>query len=289
MSNSETPNVKKYRLGSAYDAITPVCVELHTLLVEKRFAGEWFKVELLLREAFINAAQHGNNLDPAKTVECEISIDREIITIRMKDEGPGFDWQTALQAEPVEMMNNTVSDSGTSLLIMGADGKPVPDIFDIEAVSESGRGFSIFHLYSDGFMFNDSGREVVISRKLVASAGDRDSAARDADDRTYVEITLGNGQLLVKLHGNLTADHTQEAMPSLTDRVLNESPQNLFIDMSGAGMVDSKGIGSLIALRKACMGKKCDMQLVNVPEHLMNIFQSVNLHRVLEIKGATVC
>jgi serine/threonine-protein kinase RsbW len=265
---SKTLVARRYSLPSDFTAIAPVCAEVRRLLIERGLGRERFKVELLLREAFINAAQHGNNLDPTKTVDCGITLDGQALEIRMKDQGPGFDWQAAV----LNLENNLkkTADPRPGALITDAGGAVVKDLFSEESEAvmlarESGRGFSIIKLYSDGFEFHDSGREVVIT-----------TAA-------FMEIIPATDGLVARLHGSLTAGNLNDVMPPLVAALGTGGVQALMIDMSDAGMIDSKGIGSLIALRKECLRRSCPLRLVKVPGRIMELFRSVNLHRILDL------
>jgi serine/threonine-protein kinase RsbW len=273
---------RKYALKSEFAAIVPVCAEVRRLLAEKDLAGEWFKIELLLREAFINAAQHGNNLDPRKTVECEITIDNQNIEIRMRDEGPGFDWQAGVMNMENEQKRAAALTGdpapGKDLFYKGPEGEAL--------VKESGRGFSTYRLYSDGFEFHDSGREVVITKQLERSADDGAPEPADTQAAAYLELIQATDGLLARLHGSLTAGNHDNVMPPLLAMLAKGNVRALFIDMSGAGMIDSKGIGSLIALRKECLRQGCTLTLAKVPSRIMELFRSVNLHRILDMTEA---
>ncbi len=49
-------------------------------------------IGLAVREAFINAIKHGNNMNDQKLVEVEFEQNAEHFRVRVRDEGPGFDW-----------------------------------------------------------------------------------------------------------------------------------------------------------------------------------------------------
>lgn len=44
-----------------------------------------------VREAVANAIQHGNGADPDKRVEVDLGLDGEVLVIRVRDQGSGFD------------------------------------------------------------------------------------------------------------------------------------------------------------------------------------------------------
>ena len=53
--------------------------------------SDLFAVKLAVEEALVNAIKHGNQLDPAKQVFVQYTIDEKHFEIRIKDEGLGFD------------------------------------------------------------------------------------------------------------------------------------------------------------------------------------------------------
>jgi len=53
----------------------------------------WFDVRLAFEEALVNAVKHGNKADPSKTVRIIIEVNDKAITIEIKDQGTGFDYE----------------------------------------------------------------------------------------------------------------------------------------------------------------------------------------------------
>jgi serine/threonine-protein kinase RsbW len=51
---------------------------------------EQFAIKLAVEEAVVNAVKHGNGMDPDKRVRIGYTITPERFTIRIEDEGPGF-------------------------------------------------------------------------------------------------------------------------------------------------------------------------------------------------------
>jgi serine/threonine-protein kinase RsbW len=55
-------------------------------------AGKEFEIEIALREALVNAIQHGCGEDPSKRVQCCVACDEERgMLIVVRDPGKGFD------------------------------------------------------------------------------------------------------------------------------------------------------------------------------------------------------
>jgi len=95
-------------IGSFMASKTPTN---HSIVVESRSSAvtrqwEWilpklkahnfseddiFAIHLALEEAFINAVNHGNRMDPEKEIKIEYSVGEGKVEISMTDEGRGFD------------------------------------------------------------------------------------------------------------------------------------------------------------------------------------------------------
>ncbi len=48
-------------------------------------------IDVAVREAVANAIKHGNQQDPAKKVQVDLTIEGDSVVIRVQDEGIGFD------------------------------------------------------------------------------------------------------------------------------------------------------------------------------------------------------
>lgn len=70
---------------------------------------------LLLSEAVTNAIVHGNKLDESKTVEVEVQINSDKIVSIVKDQGPGFDPNSANNPLKKE---NLLKDSGRGIFLI---------------------------------------------------------------------------------------------------------------------------------------------------------------------------
>ncbi len=102
-------------------------------------------IGLAVREAFINAIKHGNRMDADKRVEVEFQQEGDRFQVRVRDEGPGFDWEQT--TNPLEAGN----------------------IF-----RTSGRGIFFMKHFVDRVAFQrrrGKGTEVLLEKRLEPSAG----------------------------------------------------------------------------------------------------------------------
>lgn len=116
--------------------IDAACAAAAELLRARGQDGQVFAATLLLREFMNNAVLHGNRSDKGKKVALLVRIGREWITIKVSDEGPGFDWRARRRAVPDE---NAVS----------------------------GRGLAIGAAYSERMHYNRTGNQVTLRLRMT--------------------------------------------------------------------------------------------------------------------------
>ncbi|MFZ1517323.1 MAG: ATP-binding protein [Ignavibacteriaceae bacterium] len=94
---------------------------------------------LAVTEATTNAIIHGNKNNKLKMVRISVFVDRSVVTIKIKDEGKGF------------------------------DPSIVPDPTDPEnLLKDSGRGLYLMRVYMDGLSYNQTpeGTETILTLKI---------------------------------------------------------------------------------------------------------------------------
>lgn len=103
------------------------------------------ELRLGLQEALVNAAKHGNGLDPQKIVSVRHARSRGYYWWIVTDQGDGFE-RTAVCSCP---------DSGSS----------PEDMF----VSECGRGLFILHQVFDRVLWSEDGKEIYLAKQIQAT------------------------------------------------------------------------------------------------------------------------
>lgn len=104
------------------------------------------EIRLGLQEALVNAAKHGNNLDPTKTVVVEFLVTQEGFSWIISDEGDGFTPRQSCLCESC----------------------PAPELPPDE--SENGRGMCILHHVFDRVHWNSEGTQLHLSKRVSLSA-----------------------------------------------------------------------------------------------------------------------
>lgn len=108
-----------------------------------------FAVELLLREALVNAVRHGGRLNagqhPAdqqnddQKITCRLCAAGGEILIEVQDQGPGFDWRAQMGQVHSQL-------------------------------DESGRGLVLYKLYASSYEFNPIGNCITLRRSVRCGA-----------------------------------------------------------------------------------------------------------------------
>jgi serine/threonine-protein kinase RsbW len=94
------------------------CQRLLFLMEGRGFTqDDIFAVHLAMEEAFLNAVEHGNNMDPSKTVSIAYLLDDEKVEIWMADEGKGFNPESIPDPRADE---NLYRPEGRGLLLINA-------------------------------------------------------------------------------------------------------------------------------------------------------------------------
>ncbi|WP_295614959.1 anti-sigma regulatory factor [Chamaesiphon sp. GL140_3_metabinner_50] len=126
-----------------------LCPILDGLL--SRVPGKWqAEIRLGLQEALVNAAKHGNNLDPHKQVIVRFYFEEGAYWWIVSDEGCGFRPPThEVAPAPIE---RTRQEQSANLL---------PQL-----ESESGRGMFLLHQIFDRVVWNRQGTEVSLCKQL---------------------------------------------------------------------------------------------------------------------------
>jgi serine/threonine-protein kinase RsbW len=95
-----------------------------------------FAIRLALEEAVVNAHKHGNRCDPGKHIIVSYEVHPSRVTVRVRDEGPGF------------------------------DPDRIPDPTSPDRISlPNGRGIMLMRAYLDDVAFNDQGNEVQLIKE----------------------------------------------------------------------------------------------------------------------------
>lgn len=128
--------IKTWAMYASLENVDHICADISAWMLELNLAEHIFSLEILAREALNNAVIHGSQMDPVKRIYVELLCDEQSLRLKVRDDGPGFNWKAVLEREIVD------------------DAK------------ESGRGLKLYQYYADPVEFNESGNQIILTRKL---------------------------------------------------------------------------------------------------------------------------
>jgi anti-anti-sigma factor len=129
----------------------------------------------------------------------------------------------------------------------------------------SGRGLAILNRYAAGLQFDRTGRQLILTRKLTA--GGRPMETRIAREGAHALLVLG---------GDLVA----ASVPALRERLrelVRDGAAELDLDLANTVMVDSSGIGLLIATHESLQGRGGILRILHASPEIQELFQTMRL------------
>lgn len=140
---------RQWTIPATLDEVDEICLQMSAWLKVNNLEEHIFPMQVLVRESLNNAVLHGAGLNPAKNIQCKLWFTKNMLHLLIIDDGPGFDWQAAMQNK----------------LAAGEE--------------EHGRGVWLYHLYADLIKFNACGNQVKLSRRLNKDKSIKDHLGDD--------------------------------------------------------------------------------------------------------------
>jgi serine/threonine-protein kinase RsbW len=130
---------KKLRISSGITSLRVVETLIDTVTIEIGIKQENYgKILISTLEAVNNAILHGNKSDPSKNVEIEFVFQKEVLRIKVTDEGEGF--------KPEALPDPTIQEN-------------------LEALN--GRGVFLMSQLADEIKFSKKGNSVIMRFKNI--------------------------------------------------------------------------------------------------------------------------
>ncbi len=99
------------------------------------------------------------------------------------------------------------------------------------------------------------------------------------------EIIKTDTDVIVKPGRNIVASMAGEFREEL-QQLVQEGPEEIIIDMSGIEMVDSVGIGVMIAVHNSLTKHGGKLRIKNADDNILSLFSTMRLDRHFAIEGA---
>ena len=85
---------------------------------------------------------------------------------------------------------------------------------------------------------------------------------------------------VLRVQGELDASSVLDLRPTI-GKIVDERPRLLFVDLSDLRLIDSTGVGAIVALYKAVRSYNGSMAVLGAREQPLAMFRILNLDRVL--------
>ncbi len=234
---------------SRLDEVERLCAQMRWALKEHHLQEETFTLELLLREALVNAVVHGNGEDPSRKVACRVSLEEDQEVLYEEDQGPGFDWASVNAEKGVD------DDDGA----LGAS---------------SGRGRAIMDQYADSVKYVPPGNRLILKKNI----------REDESMSEELKVERDGQKAVVTLTRDLVASRAGEIKGELK-KLVEDGVQELTVDMASVEMVDSAGIGVLVTTQNSLKKKDGGLKAVHLNTDLMDLFKTMRLDYHFQIEG----
>jgi serine/threonine-protein kinase RsbW len=224
-----------------------LCLNIRDTLRANDLSRFGFAVELLARECLSNAVIHGNRNNGDKTVVLSLDLGLKWIRLQVEDEGSGFPWRKARRK-------------------------------GLDSSTPSGRGLRLYELYAQRVQFNRRGNQVTlwISRTNAKGKEDCEMAAYVSEQKDQ--------QGSVRLTGDLTAVLVPEIQASLKE-MMGNGARDMVFDLTDTAMLDSSGMGLLIAAANSLGPLGGKVRVTNVCPDIFRLLKSMRLTARLNVTG----
>ena len=231
---------------STTDAVETACVELRAFLNDAGLGTEAFGIELVARELLVNAVKHGNGFHAERRARMRLAVGRRWLTLRVTDEGKGFDWRAQRR-----------------IAVGRRHGHPRARVADWRELRKS----------------------PALQPGRQRGHGVVREARRIAEDEMSEGYTIGRQDALcsVRLEGDLTA----ALVPGLQSAVRQEiaaGASQVEVDLGQAVMLDSSGIGLLIAISNTLGRSGGRIAVVNASKDIARLLQTMRLSSRLNVR-----
>ena len=99
-----------------------------------------------------------------------------------------------------------------------------------------------------------------------------------------IKMDESDKKITLTLKGDIYVEQADELLDTVTS-IIEKSPEEVEIDLSGLKSITSSGIGKIVLLYKGLHEKKGRIKIVGVNDTIMQIFKIVKLDKLVDIKG----
>jgi serine/threonine-protein kinase RsbW len=143
-----------------------------------------------------------------------------------------------------------------------------------EPLKESGRGLKIYTHYASRLAFNRRGNGIILSRRITRRG-----------KMAELDITRDGSKATVTPAVNIVATKVS-GMRTQIKGLIDEGCTSITIDLKDVEIVDSTGIGLLIAVHNSLTKAGGTVAVVNASKDILELFKAMRLDQHFSITGA---
>ena len=98
-------------------------------------------------------------------------------------------------------------------------------------------------------------------------------------------VTYGEGGTFVHLDGRLNMDSSPEFRSRLLAILVEQSPNNVTVDLANVSYIDSSGIATLIQGLKVAHQHRIGLHLTGLQSRLLHLFEATGVLRLFATDG----
>ncbi|SYZ73606.1 hypothetical protein TRIP_C30043 [Candidatus Zixiibacteriota bacterium] len=211
-------------------------------------------IMVAISEAFTNALIHGNELNPAKSIELRLAINNKEIYADIIDEGKGF-----VAAEP---------------------GQAALDL-----LSEGGRGVGLMRTMADEIRFvrKEQGEGMVISLKFLRKADENDKNNKSyLEGQMDIQRTDAGNVIIINLSGRMDLNNGNRLKDEVKS-ILITGKTSIHLNLKNVEFVNSSGLGALVSIMKEVRIHRGRLTLSDMADYVREIFDITQLSHIFEI------
>lgn len=145
----------------------------------------------------------------------------------------------------------------------------------IDPEATSGRGLYIIRHYFDQTQFNENGNELELVKTMMSTQHGRESMSA---------VSTAEGLTTVKPGGDIVASMVNEFKAELK-MIVDGGVNRLAVDLAEVKMIDSMGLGLLIATHNSLKKKAGQLELNNVSPDILKLLKNMRLDQHFKIQS----
>lgn len=135
---------------------------------------------------------------------------------------------------------------------------------------EGGRGMFILENYADSVSFNKAGNEIIVTKRYEA----QEKSMNTTNNDFRREVTMGQ---------SLSAG-TLDEYRTVFKEAVSKGVSEIVLDCTALEVVDSMGIGLLVATHNSLHKVGGELVMINTPEPVYNLLSTMRLNRHFTVK-----